>query len=603
MAVKIFINYRRKLNLVEAQLLQKVLQRHFGKTGVFLDVSGLEGGQHWLHTLERQVDESAAMVSLVGAGWADIKDEKGARRLDSPDDFVRFEIARAFARKIPVLPLRLDGAEIPETADLPLNLQQLAFQQAMFLRRESFDDDSDKIARRLRDLIAEARTRGVPRWAIGVSAAAALAAGIAAGPLVQTELGILKPNTEAALRTALGKAEERAGEAQKAFEGARKAQREAEASYAAAKRERDRAQVALSTEQVKRESAETRIADLTARLKGAEKQSEDAATALKAANERAGRAGEELAKLHSQPLGAPQPAPPDPGGQAAKPLPAAEASALKPGDSFRDCENCPEMVVVPAGSFAMGSDEPEQTSAEGQQHQAKSKPWNPFAFLEGERKNPEGPEHEVGIAKPFAAGKYAVTFAEWDACVADGGCGGYRPDDKGWGRGDHPVINVSWDDAKAYVKWLSQKTDKQYRLLSEAEREYVTRAGTGTPFWWGTSITPEQANYDGTNTGGTEGQKGEYRQKTVPVASFQPNPWGLYQVHGNVWEWVEDCWHDSYKGAPSDGSAWTSGNCDVRVLRGGSLNADPQYLRAAYRHWDGAADRVSLVGFRVARTF
>src|SRR5215475_2020491 len=121
MAGKIFINYRRKLNLVEAQLLQKVLQRHFGKAGIFLDVSGLEGGEHWLHTLERQVDASAAMVSLVGQGWAEVTDEKGARRLDSPNDFVRFEIARAFMRKIPVLPLRLDGAELPDTADLPLN--------------------------------------------------------------------------------------------------------------------------------------------------------------------------------------------------------------------------------------------------------------------------------------------------------------------------------------------------------------------------------------------------------------------------------------------------------------------------------------------------
>src|SRR5262249_44627718 len=156
-----------------------------------------EGGEHWLHTLERQVDASAAMVSLIGQGWADIRDEKGARRLDNPNDFVRLEIARAFARKIPVLPLRLDGAEMPGTADLPLNLQQLAFQQAMLLRRESFDDDGDKIARRLKDLIAGARPRGVPSWALGVAAAAALAAGIAAGPAVQTTLGLLQPDTDA----------------------------------------------------------------------------------------------------------------------------------------------------------------------------------------------------------------------------------------------------------------------------------------------------------------------------------------------------------------------------------------------------------------------
>ena len=136
---------------------------------------------------------------------------------------------------------------------------------------------------------------------------------------------------------------------------------------------------------------------------------------------------------------------------------------------------------------------------------------------------------------------------------ADGGCNRYTPSDEGWGRGRRPVINVSWDDAKAYVGWLSRKTGKTYRLLSEAEREYVTRAGTTTPFWWGTSISTQQANYNGNYTYGT-GATGVSRRQTVLVDSFQPNPWGLYQVHGNVWEWTEDCWHDNYSGAPSDGS-------------------------------------------------
>jgi formylglycine-generating enzyme required for sulfatase activity len=149
----------------------------------------------------------------------------------------------------------------------------------------------------------------------------------------------------------------------------------------------------------------------------------------------------------------------------------------------------------------------------------------------------------VTLARPFAVGRFAVTFDEWDACAADGGCNGYKPEDKGWGRGRRPVIEVSWDDAKAYVAWLSKTTGKTYRQLSEAEREYVTRAGTTTPFWWGNSISTSQANYDGTSV------NGEYRQQTLPVGSLQPNPWGLYHVHGNVWEWVEDCNHGSYSGA------------------------------------------------------
>lgn len=250
---------------------------------------------------------------------------------------------------------------------------------------------------------------------------------------------------------------------------------------------------------------------------------------------------------------------------------------IKPGsgESFKDCPDCPEMVVVPSGSFTMGS------------------PGN-----EPGREKDEGPQHKVTIAEPFAVGRFAVTFAEWDACAGDGGCGRYKPGDNGWGRGNMPVINVSWDDAQSYVKWLSEKTGRHYRLLSEAEREYVTRAGKKSPFWWGASISPEQANYDGNYTY-NGGAKGIDRDKTMPVKSFEPNPWGLYQVHGNVYDWVEDCYHEDYHNAPGDGPAWTTGECKTRGLRGGSWNDDPQYLRAAYRSSSGPVYRNYDVGFRV----
>jgi formylglycine-generating enzyme required for sulfatase activity len=205
----------------------------------------------------------------------------------------------------------------------------------------------------------------------------------------------------------------------------------------------------------------------------------------------------------------------------------------------------------------------------------------------------------VTIGKAFAVGKFAVTFDEWETCVADGGCNGYRPADQGWGRGQRPVIRVSWDDAKAYEAWLSGKTGKAYRLLSESEREYVTRAGSTTPFWWGSSTSTGQANYDGTST---YGKQGEYRKETVPVDSFQPNSFGLYQVHGNVWEWTEDCYHDSYNGAPLDGSAWTTGDCSRRVLRGGSWVDPPKNLRSAYRLRFITDFRSLIFGFRLRRT-
>jgi formylglycine-generating enzyme required for sulfatase activity len=167
--------------------------------------------------------------------------------------------------------------------------------------------------------------------------------------------------------------------------------------------------------------------------------------------------------------------------------------------------------------------------------------------------------------------------------------------------GSHPVVCMNWDDAKAYVDWLAKKTGKPYRLLSEAEWEYAARAGTTTPFWWGSSITPSQANYDGTYVYAGGGSKGEYRKGTVPADSFQPNPWGLYNVYGNAWQLTADCWHDNYEGAPTDGSAWTTGcrNSDP-VTRGGSWYAEAKWLRAAARLRVPLPE--SSIGFRVART-
>jgi formylglycine-generating enzyme required for sulfatase activity len=214
----------------------------------------------------------------------------------------------------------------------------------------------------------------------------------------------------------------------------------------------------------------------------------------------------------------------------------------------------------------------------------------------------EGPQHKVEIVRPFAIGRFAVTFDEWDACVADGGCNGYRPYDGGWGRGHRPVINVSWHDAQQYVAWLSSKTGETYRLLSEAEWEYAARAGTTTPFWWGTAISTDHANYDDRYDIYGNATKGGFRHRTVPVDLFQPNPWDLYQVHGNVWEWTEDCYHDNYHGAPTDGSARTIAGCKSRVLRGGSWINDPWYLRAAFRYWDSPDNRNNYSGFRVGRT-
>ena len=239
------------------------------------------------------------------------------------------------------------------------------------------------------------------------------------------------------------------------------------------------------------------------------------------------------------------------------------------GKSFKDCELCPEMVVVPAGQFFMGS-------------------------REGEGRSDEQPQHEVFISKPFAVSKFEVTFAEWDFCVADGGCFDNKTNDGGWGRDQRPVIFISWNDAKSYIKWLSRKTGKNYRLLTEAEWEYVARANTNTKAWWGEKITPNIANCDG--CGSIFDNK-----KTAPVGTFVPNKFGIVDTLGNVYEWVEDCYSNSYNEASVDGLAFV-GQCDEsRVLRGGSWSTSYERLRSATRKKASPITQMDDYGMRIAK--
>jgi formylglycine-generating enzyme required for sulfatase activity len=247
---------------------------------------------------------------------------------------------------------------------------------------------------------------------------------------------------------------------------------------------------------------------------------------------------------------------------AAAPQGVAAAERL-PGETFRDCDDCPELVVVPAGDFVMGST----------------------------LKPAEQPPHSVTLRKTFAIGRKEVTFDEWDRCVAAGGCN-YTPPDQGWGRGERPAINLSWADAKQYAAWLSKLTGQPYRLPTEAEWEYSARGGAATPFWWGKEVGAGHAKC---------ADCGDKTPRTVPAGSFRPNAFGLYDTSGNAAEWVEDCWNPSYKGAPADGSAWTSGDCNLRVLRGGSfLDKAASATSSARFRYDNDV-RYYANGFRVAR--
>jgi len=220
------------------------------------------------------------------------------------------------------------------------------------------------------------------------------------------------------------------------------------------------------------------------------------------------------------------------------------------------------MMEVPAGTFTMGSSDADDD---------------------------QRPKHEVTIKRPIAVGKFEVTFADWDACVMDGGCVSNKyPDDNTFGRGHRPVITVSWNDAKEYVMWLARKTGQPYRLLTEAEWEYAARAKTTTEYATGDNITVQQAQF--------------HQSETAEVGRFPANAWGLHDMHGNVWEWVEDCYQDNYKNAPSNGSARSLTDCPLRVIRGGSWsNPQAEMLRSAQRSKFPPGYRRNFVGFRVAR--
>ena len=231
----------------------------------------------------------------------------------------------------------------------------------------------------------------------------------------------------------------------------------------------------------------------------------------------------------------------------------------------------PDMVVITAGAFRMGC-----------------------LSNDDDCDGDELPVREVTI-QSFSLSKHEVTFDEWDACVAAGGCGGYRPDDEGWGRGERPVVNVSWEDAQSYVSWLSEVMGYAYRLPTESEWEYAARAGTETKHSWGNGIGNNRANCNGCGSQWDD-------EMTAPVGSFGANAFGLHDMHGNVREWVEDCWHDGYEGAPSDGSAWLSGECVYRVLRSGAWALIPSASRSAARWRFTSRQHFSYIGFRVART-
>ena len=579
MPAGIFISYRRQEALAEARGIYERLRAEFGSNSVFIDLEGLDYGEDFVESLDKQLQHCQVLLALIGPQWLAAPDGHGGRRLDDENDFVRIELRTALQRGIRVVPVLLNGALMPRTNDLPVDLQPLLRRQALELEFRKFDADIARLVASLRRIL----TPAVPPPATTPTPTPAASPTPAAPPARPAPAPQPEPRPEPApppVQTLLGTSQgSDVGKGAGSTGGAG-----------------PKPKTVLMAAGVG--AAVLGAVWFATRTPGPAPAAEQAVAAASVASSPAPAAVQPSPK--SEPPAVASPAAPPaltaaqvealrklkPDGQEIykslelKPKAVAAATVLSVGQRFRDCDDdsCPWMVVLPAGSFMMGSPESEP-----------------------ERDKDEGPQHRVQVAS-FAVGQYEVTFRQWDACVAAGGCKA-KPGDEGWGRGQRPVINVSWNDAQQYVKWLSAKTGQTYRLPSEAEWEYAARAGTSTPFAFGERITTAQANFDGNSTYNGSA-KGEYRQKTLPVGSLAKNAWELYDLHGNVWEWVQDCWHDNYQGAPDSGRAWVNGcSGEVRrVLRGGGWFNDPVVTRSAIRFRDAPVDRYGGTGFRLTRT-
>jgi formylglycine-generating enzyme required for sulfatase activity len=519
---KVFISYRRHDSRYQARMIYDAFQRALPREHLFMDIDSIPPGADFVEILERWVGECEIMLALIGSGWLHATDPKTRRRrLDNQHDFVRIEIREALKRGIPVVLVLLDDAPMPDANDLPDDLKKLVRRQAEFVQFRTFDEDVARLMRKL----------GMASEAIQAEARSRDA---------EARRQAEAPVVFAPRRGEPGGRGSATGGAAPPAPGTSSGKPSGVVLRQLTEEERTARALALAESKVngaeERRLTEFRAAGRIPMLVGDRNQN-----------------------------------------QTKWILPGA-------GEPFCDFVGGPEMVVVPAGSFMMGSPQTEPRLAN------------------------ESPLHKVTIDKPFAVGRHAVTRGQFAAFVmatshkVDGADKTWR--NPGFPQDDsHPVTCVNWDDAKAYISWLAAATDKAYRFLTEAEWEYSARAGTTTPFWWGSSITPAQANYDGNRVYAPGGMTGEYRKGTVPVGDFKANDWGLYNVHGNVWEWCEDVWHDNYVGAPTDGSAWLQGGSgDSRVARGGAWYYHPGGLRSAQRHVFATYNRLDFVGFRVART-
>lgn len=539
---KIFINYRRDDERSAAARVRDRLAAEFGAPNVFMDVDNLMAGQRFDRELEKALAETDIFLVVMGPRWLDLYQQ---RQASGERDYVHEEIAGALKRGVTVIPVLIEGAALPRGDLLPEDIRELVLHQKHGVTHENFGQNIAALIEAIRFIrrsAARPRSQKARSLALllvgGVSGLAAAYAGAYysgvpllwfAAPLVDTRAAELER-----LRVAAAKAEEDRKAAQTE---AAKLRADSEARRKADEEARDKAAADAEAKGQADEAERQRFAAMKAEQ---DRQHADAETTRKA---------EEAARRD--------------------PVMAVKSGS---GQSFRDCAECPELVLVPAGSFVMGT--------------VSDDHWGTTI-----------PARRITISHAFAVGKFEVTYAEWEGCVSEKSC--KQPDataaisyerprmSKGAG---FPVEGLTRDEAEEYVEWLTKRTGRRYRLLTEAEWEYVARAGSRSTYPWGDRFDGTKAN-------------AHHRQGTVEVGKYPANAFGLYDIIGNVWEWVQDCWHPNYEGAPTDGSSWMKGCNGGGIIRGGSYSANAFPVAGRINaHPYGTRYHNGGVGFRVGRT-
>jgi len=588
---KVLISYRREDSAhVTGRIYDRLVQQ-FGRTAVFKDVDNIPLGIDFRTYLEQQVAKCDVFLAVIGRHWMKPQGQKGKSRLADPADFVRLEIEAALKRQIPVIPVLVEGASIPSVDRLPTSLQGLSYRNGIVVRPDpDFHRDMDRLIEHLRAQIEIQLTSGplpdVPVPASDTMASPEATRSEEEGPRPETVEIAAPLSGPDSPPTVMSVKDEAPVESPDAYRIVRDASEVA-------------ADIRSEAEQTEQEQIEKAVrpseADSSQRIEEPleEALATSTGTSQKTTDQSSsylfgvigliilvvgGGAAYMIFQPTSRPIEpiryepprvvekkeeppaqvTPSPAPPRPSEPTVVPK-----QREKPAATSKGSIPNPQMIRISPGSFMMGSSE----------------------------KDRESPIHEVHITKPFAMAAYETTFDEYDRFAR--ATGRRLPKDEGFGRGSRPVIDVIWYEAKAYAQWLSQQTGKRYRLPTEAEWEYAARSGGTDETWAGTSVESELENY------------AVYEAKrTKAVGSKKPNGLGLFDMSGNVDEWVEDCWHGSYTQAPADGSAWleeNGGNCGRRVFRGGSWFNDPVFLRASLR-FGGVTDyRSYFLGFRLVQ--